>query len=191
RLALETVGRLRKVWPGGIWFVPLQDLTDAKLIAGAVLDALGVPRAATVEPREQLVTVLSDQPRLLVLDNTEHLVSGGAPLVRTLLERVAVLTVLVTSRQRLGLPGERQFPVPPLPIPGVQVFRCSGVEDRTATDTALPLPDVNTRTPEYLNTLAHNPSVRLFVDRAQAVRPEFQVTAANAAAVAGVCARLE
>src|SRR5712692_7844579 len=89
RLAQETVGRLRKVWPGGIWFVPLQDLTDPRLIAGAVLDALGVPRSAQVEPTEQLVTVLSSQPRLLVLDNFEHLVSGGALSVRTLLERVA------------------------------------------------------------------------------------------------------
>jgi DNA-binding SARP family transcriptional activator len=151
RLALETVDRLRKVWPGGIWFVPLQDLADPQLIPTTVLAALRVPRSGPVEPLEQLVTVLSGQPRLLVLDNFEHLVCGGASFVRTLLERVAPLTVLVTSRQRLGLPGERQIVVPPLPVPGVQVFRYSGVQDPRLMDTVLP--DLNTRAPEYLNTV--------------------------------------
>jgi predicted ATPase len=188
RLALETVGRLRKVWPGGIWFVPLQDLADPQLIPATVLDALRAPRAAQVEPLEQLVTALSDQARLLVLDNFEHLVNEGTSLVRTLLERVAPLTVLVTSRQRLGLPGERQFPVPPLPIPaeGVGCGVWGVGSDRG--EPAVAAPYTLHPTPY---TLMQCPSVRLFVDRARAVRPEFQVTAANAAAVAGLCTRLE
>src|SRR5262249_39554132 len=117
----------------------------------------------------------------------------GAMLVRTLLERVETLTVLVTSRRRLELPGEQEFPVGPLPVPGVQVFGCSGVQDRAER----PLEELNTRDPrqtapavppDHLNTY---PSVRLFVDRAQAGRADFQLTPGNAAAIAGLCQRLE
>src|SRR5207253_3418394 len=121
--------------------------------------ALRAPRAAQVEPLEQLVTALSDQARLLVLDNFEHLVNEGAALVRTLLERVAPLTVLVTSRQRLGLPGEHQFPVPPLPVP----VESGKLRVERPTGTAPPeLSTLNSR----LSTLTQCPSVRLFVDRA-------------------------
>src|SRR5262249_22311540 len=85
-------------------------------------------------------------------------------LVRALLERVEALTVLATSRRCLGLEGEQEFPVSPLPVPGR-------------------IPD-----PAALLQCA---SVRLFVDRAQAVRPDFQVTRTNAAAVASLCQALE
>src|SRR5260370_31410938 len=117
-----------------------------------------------LEPLEQVAAALSGQRALLILDSFEHLVHEGAAMVHTLLEEVETLTVLVTSRQRLSLPGEHEVPVRPLPTP-------SG-----------PCP------PERL---LRYESVRLFVDRAQVVRPDFQVTAANAAAVAELCRRLE
>src|SRR5207244_4316475 len=126
------------------------------------------------EAMEQVVAFLSRAPTLLVLDNFEHLVDGGAEIVRHLLEEVEPLTVLVTSRQCLGLEGEREFSVAPLPVPSVQAFGRSGVGER---------PD--------LPALLECASVRLFVDRAQAVDADFQVTARNAAAVAGLCQRLE
>src|SRR5207248_2230302 len=96
----------------------------------------------------------------------EQLVAGGAILVQELLARAPSLQCLVTSRQRLDVAGEREFPVQPLPRPG-------GAGDWT---------------PEPL--LAFE-SVQLFVDRAQAVKPDFQVTPANAAALAELCDRLE
>jgi predicted ATPase len=110
------------------------------------------------------MAALGRQPALLVLDNFEHLLTEGALLVRDLLERVETLMVLVTSRQRLGLAGEREFVVHPLPIP-------SGTES--------------------LEDLTRCESVQIFTDRAQAVRPDFQVTERNAASVTELCVLLE
>jgi len=166
RLAIEAAGRLIEPRNGAIWFAPLADLSDPALIAGAIVDALGVSRFPGVEPLEQAVTILSSQPSLLVLDNFEQLVEiGGAEIVQELRTRVPTLTVLVTSRHLLGLPGEREFVVPPLPTPG-------GANN----------------SPESLSAYE---SVRLFVDRAQAVKPDFQVTNHNAPALAELCDRLE
>jgi predicted ATPase/DNA-binding SARP family transcriptional activator len=164
RLALEVAGHLTQAWHGAVWFVSLAELTEAGRLVETVRDAIGLPRPADAAPLEQVVSALGRQPTLLMLDNFEHLLPEGAPLLRMLLERVPTLTVLVTSRQRLGVVGEREFLVLPLPTPG-------GVEE-----------------PEQLMQCE---SVQLFVDRAQAVLPDFQITPANAAAVAGVCARLE
>ncbi len=175
RLALAAGEQLRAAFPGGAWFVPLADLVEARYIPDKVLAVLGLGRVAAVDLLEQIAAALAprDSPGtrcLLVLDNFEHLVDDGAPLVQRLMERAPALSLLVTSRQRLGLPGEREFPVEPLPVPGVQ-----GREED----------------PEPLTTLVANPSVRLFVDRAQAARADFQVTPGNAAVIAAVCARLE
>jgi predicted ATPase len=102
---------------------------------------------------------------LLVLDNFEHLLTA-APAVAALVGACPQLTVLVTSRAQLRLGGERQFPVPPLPLP----------------DTALPVP---------AGALVQAPAVELFRQRAQAVIPTFELSAANAAAVAQICRRLD
>jgi predicted ATPase/DNA-binding SARP family transcriptional activator len=164
RLALEVAVRLREPLRGAVWSVPLAPLSDAAGIVDKVLDVLRLARSPDLEPLEQVVDALSRQPALLLLDNFEHVAPLGAPLVRTLLERVPTLTCLVTSRQRLDLSGEREVLVPPLPTPEI------------------------TDSPEGLTGCA---SVQLFVDRAQAVRPDFQVTRRNAATVAELCRRLE
>jgi predicted ATPase len=187
RLALEAAARLREADDGAVWFVPLLDLTDPRLIADQVLLSLRLTRAPQTTALEQVVGFLSRHRALLVLDNFEHLVEGGAETVRVLLGRVESLTILVTSRRGLGLEGERGFPVGPLPVPGVQAFRCSGVQEG-----AIPPSEYQyARTHERLNALAQCPSVQLFVERAQAVRPDFQVTRTNANAVAALCAGLE
>ena len=164
RLALQVVEGLVGHFAGAVTFTPLADLSDPNLIAGAILDSLRVPRSPQREPLEQVVEALNKQPSLLVLDNFEHLVEGGASVVQAMLGRVPGLTLLVTSRQLLGLSGEREFALKPLPTPHG--------------------PD----TPEGLSAFD---SVRLFVDRAQAARPDFQVTNQNAPAVAELCDRLE
>jgi predicted ATPase len=107
--------------------------------------------------------------------------------VQTLLEQVPALTCLVTSRQRLSLAGEREFPVAPLPVPVDGPW--SMVDAPTKTDSTDPSEPSTIN--HQLSTLSACPSVRLFVDRAQAARPDFQITSANAAAVAALCARLE
>ncbi len=164
RLSLETAGRLVEHFSGAVTFVPLADLSDPRLIVASVVDALRLPRSPQQEPLEQAVEALRKQPSLLVLDNFEQLVEEGATIVRTLLERVPGLTLLITSRQLLGLSGEREFAVPPLPTPS------------------------NGGTPEQLGVYE---SVQLFIDRAQTVRPDFQVTNLTAPAVAALCDRLE
>jgi predicted ATPase/DNA-binding SARP family transcriptional activator len=187
RLALAAAERLRMAFEGAIWFIPLADLADADLIPSKALEALRLQRSPSVEPLEQVVHFLSRQPSLLLLDNFEHLVSDGASFVRTLLERVPTLTCLVTSRQRLDLAGEREVQVGPLPVPETARGKGEGAEgNRVHPENRLPLAPCPS--PEALLQCA---SVRLFVDRAQAVRPDFQVTAANAAVVTALCARLE
>lgn len=164
RLALEVARQVVPSLGGAVCFVPLADLTDTGRIIDTVRDALRLAPSPHLSPMEQIEEHLSSQRSLLVLDNFEHLVEHGAALVTTLLGRIRSLTCLVTSRQRLDLAGECEFPVGPLPAP------------------------IGEATPEQL---IQNESVQLFLDRAQAVRPDFQVTRANAAAVAELCRRLE
>jgi predicted ATPase/DNA-binding SARP family transcriptional activator/class 3 adenylate cyclase len=167
RLALETARHLAERFSGAVWFVPLAEVDEAERLPDAALAALRLPRTAQVEPLDQLVEALGQQPSLLVLDNFEQLAAKGATLVQELLARAPSLQCLVTSRQRLDIAGEREFPVQPLPRPG-------GGSGGWA--------------PEQL--LAFE-SVQLFTERAQLVKPDFQVTPANAAALAELCDRLE
>jgi predicted ATPase/DNA-binding SARP family transcriptional activator len=164
RLALETARQLLEIFGGSIWFVPLATVNDARLIADAMLEALRLPRAPGLDPLERIAAKLAGQPALLLLDNFDQLAAEGAPVVQTLLEQAPLLKCLVTSRVQLNLMGERVWPVAPLPIPNGSVD------------------------PERLLQL---PSVALFVDRAQAVRPDFQITTRNAATIAQLCKRLE
>lgn len=165
RLALAAARTLWECYPNSLWYAALADVTAARLPA-AIADALELLRTDSLEPTEQIVGFLNagNTPVLLILDNFEHIVEEGAAVVQTMLERVPALRCLVTSRRLLGLAHEREFPVPPLPTP-------RGAD-----------------TPERLSLYD---SVRLFVDRAQAVMPHFQVTVHNAPAVAELCDRLE
>jgi predicted ATPase/DNA-binding SARP family transcriptional activator/Tfp pilus assembly protein PilF len=164
RLSLEVAHRLAESCQEAVWFVPLADITDARLIPTTIQTAMNLPRAGNLDALEQVVQALSTQASLLVLDNFEQLVEEGSGLVQTMLERVPDLTCLVTSRRRLNLAGEREFLVPPLPTPDTQ---------------------------DNLETLSRNASVQLFVDRAQSARPDFQITRTNARATAELCSRLE
>ncbi len=164
RLALRAAEQLEQAFAGAVWFVALADLADPQRIADAILDKLRVSRSPQKEPLDQVVEALNRQPSLLVLDNCEHLIEGATQSVQTLLERVPTLTILVTSRQLLNLSAEREFASMPLLTP-------NGGE-----------------TPEQLSLFE---SVQLFVDRAQAVKPDFQVTNHNAPAVAELCQKLE
>ncbi len=165
RLALEVAERLRSRAFGAVWFVTLADLSDPSRITDALLRTLCLTRSPSAEPLDQIAAALWSQGRsLLVLDNFEHLVEGGAPLIGALLQRAPSLRCLVTSRQPLALAGEREFLVHPLAVP---------------------------RGEEAPEELALCPSVRLFVDRAQAVRPDFQVTPGHAPALAALVRQLE
>ena len=171
RLAIEIAARLRAHFADAVFFAPLADLSDARLIPGALADLLAPAAGGDVPPMERVAAALSARPSLLVLDNLEHLIDDAVPLIRDLLERAPSLTILVTSRQRLNLDGEREIDVPPLAAP-------TGELDAALPDTAR-------------ERLMRIDSVRLFVDRAQSVRPSFALTPQNAADVARLCARLD
>jgi predicted ATPase/DNA-binding SARP family transcriptional activator len=210
RLALAAAARLGETFQGATWFVPLQDLAPPapaeegggaarRLILDRVLEVLQLPRSPQREPLEQVAAFFSSprstgtRPSLLLLDNFEQLVDEGAVLVRSLLDRVETLVVLVTSRQRLSLAGEREFPVPPLSVPVESRklrVECSAKPDPSNPSDRSDSSELSTLNSQ-LSTLAACPSVALFVDRARAARPDFQITAANAAAVAELCVRLE
>jgi predicted ATPase/DNA-binding SARP family transcriptional activator len=164
RLATELATQVSEAFGGAVRFVALADLTDPGLISSALLNALGLARSTKTDPLMQISEMLNKQSYLLVLDNFEQLMEGGPAFVRTLLERCPSLICIVTSRQPVNIEGEREFPVRPLPIPAA------------------------TETPEQLKLSA---SVQLFTDRAQAVKPSFQITEQNSTAVAALCAKLE
>jgi predicted ATPase/Tfp pilus assembly protein PilF len=172
RLSLETAKSLQKGYQNAVWFVPLAHIAEPGFLPNAILDAMDLQPPASIEPFKHLVTVLSRNRSVLVLDNFEHWLSDSSPtfsdesrkIVRTLLERVPTLRCLVTSRRRLGLFGEREFPLEPLPVP----FEPATIEEMSRCE-----------------------SVQLFVDRVQSVRPSFQITGANANVIAEICCRLE
>lgn len=160
-LALEAA---RRAWHDDlpVYFVALGDLSEASLLADAILNALPVERTP-LPPVEQVVAALS-HPCFLVLDNFEQLAFAGRALLLTLLQRLPSLMILLTSRQRLDLSGERLLEVGPLPIPP------RGIE---------------------LSTLINYPSVRMLRDRAGAVRPDFAINARNAEVVVRLLTHLE
>lgn len=173
RLAIEVAGSVKRRFQSGIWFVPLSELSDPLGLGEVVRDALDLPGQPGSAALDQVVDHLNslNNPCLLILDNFEQIAAGGALIVWTLLNRVRMLQCLVTSRQRLFLPGEHDIPVAPLPIP-------SGASRSSA----------QSRGPADL--LCY-PSVALFVDRAQSARAEFQITNHNSEAIASICDKLE
>lgn len=164
RLAVEAGQTLAGAFGGGVWFVPLADVADEQLIPDTIARALGMDPGSGGETIEQIGRALGEGRVLLILDNFEQLAESGTPLLLRLLERSPGLTLLITSRQRLDVGGEAEFAVQPLPIPEAPAL------------------------PEQLERYA---GVRLFVDRARASRPGFQLTRDNAAAVAALCEQLE
>jgi predicted ATPase/DNA-binding SARP family transcriptional activator len=185
RLAVEVARRLaaKEMFNDHVYFAPLADLPIVALAPNTVGRALGLPPTTATEDGggilDRIITALNTaSASLLVLDNLEHLIvergaakgdlinTGIGVLVRLLLERCPRLRILTTSRRLLGLGGEQTFPVAPLDSP---------------------LPENDHNPAEVLSA----PAVALFADRARAARPDFTITAANAADVAAICRRME
>jgi non-specific serine/threonine protein kinase len=166
RLGLQAAAEVAQAYPDGACFVDLAPLPDAALLPGAVLAALGLQETPGRPVLAALVEHLRGRGLLLVLDNCEHLVDACARVVDTLLRGCPRLTVLVTSREMLSVPGEAAWRVPSLSLPD-------------APDAA------------SVDSLGRSEAVHLFVERARLVQPDFALTAANAAAVLQVCQRLD
>ncbi|HEU0113382.1 MAG TPA: helix-turn-helix domain-containing protein [Thermomicrobiales bacterium] len=165
RLALQVALGSSAEFADGVAFVPLAAVRDPDLVAVTIAQALGLVEAGGRSPVDRLADALRDRALLLILDNLEHLLDA-APLVTELLTRCPCLVVLATSRTTLRLSGEHDVPVSPLALPDPQ--RC---DDLTHVREAA--------------------AIQLFLQRAQAIDPTFALTAENAAAVAGICERLD
>jgi len=165
RLALETAQNLFDHFHDGIWLVEFAPLSDPVLIPQSVANVLGVRDDQGERIAQILIAYLRTRSLLLIFDNCEHLIAAVAPWVNTLLQACPNVHVLATSRETLSVEGEITLRVPPLTLPG-----------STWTD---------------VQELMQYEAVRLFIDRAIAVRPEFLLTSANAPALAQVCARLD
>src|SRR5436853_325547 len=165
RMALHVAEQVRAHFTDGVWFISLAPISDPDLVIPTIAQTLGLWEAGEQSMLEQLQGFLGEKQVLLLLDNFEQVV-GAATHIATLLTRCPHLKVLVTSREVLHLRAEHAFPVPTLSLPDPKS-----------------LPD--------LAALSQYEAVTLFVQRAQAVRPEFEVTNENAQVVAEICVRLD
>jgi predicted ATPase/class 3 adenylate cyclase/Tfp pilus assembly protein PilF len=175
RLALQAAAELLDNFPDGVFFVNLAPISAPELVAGAITQTLGIRETAGRPLLDGLNDYLREKNMLLLLDNFEQ-VSPAAPVIADLLAAAPRLKVLVTSRAVLHLYGEREFAVPPLGLP--------------------PHPPTPSPTPGRggagdAGGLSQYEAVRLFVERAQAVKADFAITDANVPAVAEICERLD
>ncbi len=165
RLALEVAAHLLKEFPDGVWLCELATVADPALVPQAIASVLGVRE----QPGRSLLDSVADSLRskhaLLILDNCEHLIDAAAQTADRLLHAAPRIKILATSREALGVAGETAYRVP-----------------------SLALPDAHTT---LVEEVVNRESVQLFLLRASAVQPDFQLTAQNAGAVAQIVRRLD
>jgi predicted ATPase len=164
RLMMEAARRLGPGFEDGVRFLELASVSEADLVAASIAAKLGLNTSAGPLVTD-LKSYLGPRRLLLALDNFEQVI-GAAPILAELLDAAAGLAVLVTSRTVLRLSGEHEFPVPPLPVPPAEAG--SDPQD-----------------------LLRYASVSLFAERAHSAAPGFEITDANAGAVAEICRRLD
>jgi predicted ATPase/DNA-binding CsgD family transcriptional regulator len=164
RLALQIAADLAGEFADGVCFVDLAPIRDPKLVGSAIVRALGARETGNRPIGERLRNLLAGQRVLLILDNVEHLLAA-APLIGSLVSAGVRSRIFATSRERLHLYGEQIFPVEPLKVP--------------SADAESPV------------DLFKNPAIRLFVERARAVKPDLELNGTDAIAVAEICRRLD
>ncbi len=165
RLGLQVAADLSDAYPDGVYFVNLAPIRDPSLTISTIAHELGIQEAGTQPLLEAVKASLRNKQLLLLLDNFEQIVTA-APLLEDLLAACHQLAILVTSREVLHLQAEHLFPVPPLVLPDL------------------------TQLPED-EELVQFPAVALFLQRAQAILPDLQLTQDNAQAIAEICVRLD
>src|SRR6516225_4887762 len=163
RLALRAATLAADGFDDGARLVELGSLTDPALVPVAIAEALGISERDAASPMAGVVRALADRELLIVLDNCEHVLGSVGQVVVMLAEQCRGVRIMTTSRERLDVPGEFVFPVPPLGLP----------EDGS------------------VRAVAASEAGSLFVARAGAASPGFALTAGNSAAIAEVCSRLD
>jgi predicted ATPase len=165
RLGVQVATELTDLFPDGAYFVNLAPISDHAFVISAITQTLGLREVAGQSLLEHLKRKLQEQQLLLLLDNFEQVVRAAPQLV-DLLAACPGLKLLVTSRAVLHVSGEHLFPVPSLVLP--DLAHLAELED-----------------------LGQYATVSLFVQRAQAIKPDFQLTSTNARAIAEICVRLD
>jgi predicted ATPase/class 3 adenylate cyclase len=165
RLSLRIAEESAAEFGDGTYFVPLAPISDPDLVPSTIAHTLGIQVSGAEMPLTRVLDHVKGKKMLLVLDNFEQIL-GAAPVVGQLLAASPSLKVIASSRAPLRIAGEQEFPVPPLEV---------------LDPERLPA----------LEVLAQSDAVRLFIERATAVRPDFRVTPENAAAVAEIVYRLD
>jgi predicted ATPase/class 3 adenylate cyclase len=166
RLMLQAAEEVIGDYPDGVWLVELAPLTDPELISERVAGALKVQEQPGRSPLDTLVEYLRRKDLLLLLDNVEHLVSESAEFVEHLLKNCPKLKIIVTGREALFIAGETTLQIPSLSLPAIK----------------------GELSPEHLHA---SEGVQLFLERAQAVRPDFTINPENAAWIAEIVLRLD
>lgn len=166
RLSLEVGRQVLRGFPDGVWFISFASLLDAALVQEMVAAIVRVRRDPDCPLIQTLIGYLYPKRVLLIFDNCEHLIAECAQTAETLLQACPQLSILVTSREVLNIPGEEQYYVPNLSLPD-------------GTETAA------------LGQLMRSEAVRLFIERAKAIRSDFALTVENAAAVVKICQHLD
>ncbi len=165
RLAVQVATELLDDFADGACYVSLAPISDPDLVLPTLAQSLGLWEVGDRSPLERLKEYLHEQRLLLLLDNFEQVIEA-APLLVELLHVCHKIKMLVTSRAVLHVSGEHEFPIPPLAVPNL---------------TQLPTLEI---LPQYA-------AIQLFLQRAQAIRPDFQLTNENARTIAEMCARLD
>ncbi|HEV2473547.1 MAG TPA: BTAD domain-containing putative transcriptional regulator, partial [Chthonomonadales bacterium] len=171
RLAIHVGAPVSTSYPDGVWFIDLASLTDPLLVPQAAATVLGIRQERHIHAVEALKAALALRRTLLILDGCEHLAGAAAQLAEEVLTHCDGVTILATSQTSLGVPGERVWPVPCLSLP---------------PDTS----DAQTVGGEDVGLLSYE-AVRLFVERAQWDRPNFQFAPQMIQTVAHICRRLD
>jgi non-specific serine/threonine protein kinase len=163
RLAGEIMRSAAASFREGAAWIELAAITEPELVTGHIAASLGIGSVGQA-PADALCAMLRDSERLIVIDNCEHVVDACAATIDLVLRRCPGVRVLATSREALGVDGERAWLIPLLSVPAVD---------------------------DGIDAITESEAVRLFVDRARAANGAFVLTAANATAVAGLCRRLD
>lgn len=161
-LALQVAHDLQGIFTDGVFFISLAAISDPTLVIPTIAQSLGVIESPSRLLLDSLKEFLRERQVLLLLDNFEQIISA-APLLSELLSACAGLRILATSREALRLRGEHEFPLSPLALP-----------DHSSS-----------------KMLMRYPGIALFVQRAQAIQPDFQLVHENAPAISEICTRLD
>lgn len=161
RLALQVAYDLGQMLDGRICYVELASIREPGPVLSTIAQAVGLVALGEQTPRDGLLQFFAQHTYLLVIDNFEQVIEA-APELSELLARCRGLTMLVTSRESLRIHGEREYPVPPMILPNDSLAATDGSE-----------------------------AVELFLQRALAVKPNFQMTEQDAGAIADICIRLD